>query len=192
MIVGARLVFPRRTPDLVVYPKDRAAYANLTRLLTIGNRRAPKGECWLDFADYLAHAARTADDPDPVLRSGRCAGIFGALISRGSSRPQARRGLPRLSSTMAKIAAALRQLADIGPANRGAFARNDRTAAASRRSPAFARCRHLHSRKEEVERGGRICWPKTPNVNSNRRRKSHASTATRRKRWRRACVSLTA
>ncbi len=56
MIVGARLVFRDGTPDLVVYPKDRAAYANLTRLLTIGNRRAPKGECWLDFADYLVHA----------------------------------------------------------------------------------------------------------------------------------------
>jgi error-prone DNA polymerase len=56
MIVGSRLVFRDGTPDLIVYPKDRAAYANLTRLLTIGNRRAPKGECWLDFADYLGHA----------------------------------------------------------------------------------------------------------------------------------------
>ncbi len=56
VIVGSRLVFRDGTPDLVVYPKDRAAFANLTRLLTIGNRRAPKGQCWLDFADYLAHA----------------------------------------------------------------------------------------------------------------------------------------
>ncbi|MGQ0533826.1 MAG: error-prone DNA polymerase [Caulobacteraceae bacterium] len=56
VIVGARLVFRDGTPDLICYPKDRAAYANLTRLLTIGNRRAPKGECWLDFSDYLAHA----------------------------------------------------------------------------------------------------------------------------------------
>jgi error-prone DNA polymerase len=56
VIVGARLVFRDGTPDLIVYPKDRPAFANLTRLLTIGNRRAPKGECWLDFPDYLAHA----------------------------------------------------------------------------------------------------------------------------------------
>ncbi|HEX8900237.1 error-prone DNA polymerase [Vitreimonas sp.] len=56
LIVGARLVFRDGTPDLIAYPKDRAAYANLTRLLTIGNRRAPKGECWLDFTDYFAHA----------------------------------------------------------------------------------------------------------------------------------------
>jgi error-prone DNA polymerase len=56
VIVGSRLVFRDGTPDLIVYPKHRAGYANLTRLLTVGNRRAPKGECWLDFADYLAHA----------------------------------------------------------------------------------------------------------------------------------------
>src|SRR5215510_8718902 len=42
MIVGARLVFRDGTPDLIVYPKDRLAYARLTRLLTKGNRRAPK------------------------------------------------------------------------------------------------------------------------------------------------------
>lgn len=56
MIVGCRLVFRDGSPDLVVYPKDRAGYANLTRLLTVGNKLAPKGECWLDFSDYLAHA----------------------------------------------------------------------------------------------------------------------------------------
>jgi error-prone DNA polymerase len=56
IIVGARLVFRDGTPDLVVYPRDRAAFANLTRLLTRGNRRAPKGQCFLDFPDYLAHA----------------------------------------------------------------------------------------------------------------------------------------
>jgi len=56
LIVGARLVFRDDTPDLIVYPKDRVAFANLTRLLTFGNRRAPKGECFLDFSDYLEHA----------------------------------------------------------------------------------------------------------------------------------------
>ncbi|MBC7770151.1 MAG: DNA polymerase III subunit alpha [Phycisphaerales bacterium] len=56
LIVGARLVFRDGTPDVIAYPKDRAAFAQLTRLLTIGNMRAPKGECWLDFSDLLAHA----------------------------------------------------------------------------------------------------------------------------------------
>src|SRR5262249_15214711 len=55
MIVGTRLVFRDSTPDLIVYPKHRVAFANLTRLLTRGNRRAKKGECHLDFADYLEH-----------------------------------------------------------------------------------------------------------------------------------------
>ncbi|MFT3726352.1 MAG: error-prone DNA polymerase [Terricaulis sp.] len=55
-IVGARLVFRDGTPDLIVYPKDRLAFANLTQLLTRGNRRAKKGQCHLDFADYLEFA----------------------------------------------------------------------------------------------------------------------------------------
>ncbi|KAF0184436.1 MAG: error-prone DNA polymerase [Caulobacteraceae bacterium] len=63
LAVGARLVFRDATPDILVYPKDRAAYGRLTRLLTIGNRRAPKGECWLDFADFLAHA----DGQQPIV-----------------------------------------------------------------------------------------------------------------------------
>jgi len=69
-IVGARLVFRDGTPDLLAYPKTRAAYANLTRLLTVGNRRAPKGECWLDFADYLAHAEGLQTILMPVFAMG--------------------------------------------------------------------------------------------------------------------------
>jgi error-prone DNA polymerase len=53
LAVGVRLVFRDGTPDILAYPKDRLAYSRLTRLLTIGNRRAPKGECWLDFEDFL-------------------------------------------------------------------------------------------------------------------------------------------
>jgi error-prone DNA polymerase len=56
LIVGARLVFRDGTPDIIAYPKHRAGFAQLTRLLTKGNMRAPKGECWLDFEDLLQHA----------------------------------------------------------------------------------------------------------------------------------------
>ncbi len=38
-------------PPFLVYPTNRDAYARLTELLTIGNRRAPKGECHLMFED---------------------------------------------------------------------------------------------------------------------------------------------
>ena len=52
-VVGTRLVFRDRTPDILAWPIDRAAYGRLCRLLTAGNRRAPKGECHLDLADLL-------------------------------------------------------------------------------------------------------------------------------------------
>ena len=55
LIPGARLVF-RDAPDVLCLPTDRAAYGRLSRLLTLGRRRAPKGECHLDRAD-LADAA---------------------------------------------------------------------------------------------------------------------------------------
>jgi error-prone DNA polymerase len=53
LLVGARLVFTDGTPDILAYPKDRAAYGRLCRLLTTGKLRAPKGECHLTFADLL-------------------------------------------------------------------------------------------------------------------------------------------
>ncbi|HEY2110770.1 MAG TPA: PHP domain-containing protein, partial [Dongiaceae bacterium] len=49
-VVGARLDF-RCGHSLLVYPTDRAAYGRLARLITLGRRRAPKGECHLDLAD---------------------------------------------------------------------------------------------------------------------------------------------
>ena len=50
LLVGARLVL-RDGFEVIVYPSDRAAYGRLGKLLTTGNRRAPKGECYLDFDD---------------------------------------------------------------------------------------------------------------------------------------------
>ncbi len=38
-------------PSLLVYPQDRVAYARLCRLLTLGKRRAVKGECLLFVED---------------------------------------------------------------------------------------------------------------------------------------------
>ncbi len=55
LLVGARLVFCDGTPDLLVWPSDREAYARLSRLLTLGRRRAPKGECHLTLDDMLDH-----------------------------------------------------------------------------------------------------------------------------------------
>ncbi len=55
VVPGARLAFVDGAPDALVYPKDRAAYGRLCRILTAGNLRAPKGECRLQLDDLLEH-----------------------------------------------------------------------------------------------------------------------------------------
>ena len=53
---GARLVFADGTPDILAYPRDRAGWGRLCRLLTRGNLRAEKGECILYLDDLLEHS----------------------------------------------------------------------------------------------------------------------------------------
>jgi error-prone DNA polymerase len=60
LLTGARLVFADGTPEIVAYPEDRAGWGRLTRLLTLGSRRAKKGDCLLHLNDLLA-------DPDGLL-----------------------------------------------------------------------------------------------------------------------------
>jgi error-prone DNA polymerase len=55
-LTGCRLDFVDGAPSLLVYPSDREAYGRLTRLLTLGQRRAEKGECELRYGDFLDHA----------------------------------------------------------------------------------------------------------------------------------------
>jgi error-prone DNA polymerase len=52
---GARLSFSDGTADILAYPRDRAGWGRLTRLLTVGNRRGKKGECILTLDDLLSH-----------------------------------------------------------------------------------------------------------------------------------------
>lgn len=79
-IAGCRLRFVEPAGlSLFVYPTDRAAYARLCRLLTVGKRRAPKGKCclWLDDLDEYAQGLLAvawfstpmdADVPDIITR----------------------------------------------------------------------------------------------------------------------------
>ncbi|MGJ4961854.1 error-prone DNA polymerase [Bradyrhizobium sp. HKCCYLRH3061] len=58
LLYGARLVFTCGTPDILVYPRDRAAYGRLCQLLTRGKRgsdldKVAKGDCRLSFEDLL-------------------------------------------------------------------------------------------------------------------------------------------
>ena len=94
-IVGARLDL-EDAPSLLVYPTDRAAYGRLCRLLTLGQRRAEKGQCTLYLDDVAAHAegliviALPPDDWHPnssVLSSPgltRRSGNPGTLISNAN------------------------------------------------------------------------------------------------------------
>ncbi len=56
LLIGSRLVFLDDTPDILVYPRDRAAYGRLCQLLSHGKRGedTAKGECHLRFDDLLA------------------------------------------------------------------------------------------------------------------------------------------
>ncbi len=59
LVIGTRLRFNTHTADppleVLVYPTSRDAYARLCNLLTIGKRRAPKGECHLQISDLSDH-----------------------------------------------------------------------------------------------------------------------------------------
>src|SRR5262249_694139 len=61
LLIGARTVVMDGTPDILVYPRDRAAYGRLCRLLSRGKRgsdadKVEKGECRLAFDDLLEFA----------------------------------------------------------------------------------------------------------------------------------------
>ncbi|WP_447763371.1 error-prone DNA polymerase [Sphingopyxis panaciterrae] len=53
LIAGSRVDL-RDGRALLLYPKDRAAWSRLTRLLSLGKARGGKGNCWLDWPDVAA------------------------------------------------------------------------------------------------------------------------------------------
>lgn len=84
LIVGCRLDLSDGAAVLV-YPTDRAAYARLCRLLSLGKRRGGKGRCHLTWDDLAAHAAGliavlVPDRADDTLRAHlrRLRELFGA------------------------------------------------------------------------------------------------------------------
>ncbi|QQO21039.1 error-prone DNA polymerase [Bradyrhizobium diazoefficiens] len=119
LLIGARIVFIDGTPDIFVYPRDRAAYGRLCQLLTKGKRgdditRVEKGECRLTFADLLEfsegqlliltlpHRFEPAQALDVLakLRASSAEGVWlaASLIYRGDDR----RRLARLDDLAAK------------------------------------------------------------------------------------------
>ncbi|MCL1629021.1 error-prone DNA polymerase [Roseibaca sp. V10] len=69
LIPGARLVLTDSATEWLALPTDLPAWSRLTRLLTLGKRRAPKGECHLARADLYAGChgmILIALPPDPL------------------------------------------------------------------------------------------------------------------------------
>jgi error-prone DNA polymerase len=105
VVVGARLEFADQTPSLLVYPADRDAWGRLTRLLTVGQRRAAKGQCHLELGDLLAHGQGqlilvvppSRLDQGFAGRLGRLAEAFAGRAWLAGSRAFAARDLQRLS-----------------------------------------------------------------------------------------------
>ncbi len=67
LLIGSRLVFTDGTPDILAYPRDRAAYGRLCRLLSKGKLAADKGECHLRFEDLEGIQRRAAAGADAAV-----------------------------------------------------------------------------------------------------------------------------
>jgi error-prone DNA polymerase len=116
LLIGSRLVFIDDTPDILVYPRDRAAYGRLCQLLTRGKRgdTTEKGECHLGLADLvefsegqllvltLPHRFETDQALDVLdrLRRSRAEGVWlaASLLYRGDDKRRLAR-LHRLAAT---------------------------------------------------------------------------------------------
>ncbi len=80
---GCRLVFADGTPDVLAYPVNRAGWGRLCRLLTLGNRRAKKGECHLGLTDLLDWSADLELVVMPPMRSPlECAATLSPVLDR--------------------------------------------------------------------------------------------------------------
>ncbi|MDP1867689.1 MAG: error-prone DNA polymerase [Bradyrhizobium sp.] len=119
LLIGSRLVFIDGTPDILVYPRDRAAYGRLCQLLTRGKRgddsdKTGKGECRLGLDDLLEFADGQLlvltlphrFEPDQTLaiidrlRRSRADGVWlaASLLYRGDDRRRLAR-LQRIAAT---------------------------------------------------------------------------------------------
>ena len=71
LIIGAEITLEDALP-VVLWAPDRAAYGKLSRLITVGRRRAEKGQCILYWQDLVEHAGVSA-------AGGLLAGVDGRL-----------------------------------------------------------------------------------------------------------------
>ena len=88
LICGAWLTFSDG-PPVIAWVTDRAAYGRLSRLITVGRRRASKGECHLTWGDLVAASEgllaglplyMPVDEPDGEAREGKWLERFSDLF----------------------------------------------------------------------------------------------------------------
>ena len=94
LVVGARLD-PRDALPVLVYPTDRAAYARLCRLLSLGKTRGGKGACALDWADLVAHGEGLLVVLVPDAADADCARALRRLAADFGDRAYCALGLRR-------------------------------------------------------------------------------------------------
>lgn len=97
LLVGAE-IRPHDGPEMVLLATDRASYGRLARLLTVGKRRAPKGECCLQWDDVAAHA------------EGLLAGVLLPRLAQGGDDAQPEQALARVRELFGERAYALAEL----------------------------------------------------------------------------------
>ena len=76
LLIGAE-VTPSDAGPVVLLATDRRAYGRLSRLLTLGRRKAPKGECHLTCDDVAAHAEGLIAGVTQPEEAEKYADIFG-------------------------------------------------------------------------------------------------------------------
>ena len=70
LTIGAEII-PNDGPPVLLWAPDRAAYADLSRLITTGRRRATKGECWLSMEDISQYSTRLLAGAIPYFKGDR-------------------------------------------------------------------------------------------------------------------------
>ncbi len=152
LAVGARLVFADYTPDIIAYPATRHGWGRLTRLLTVGNLRAEKGDCILHLVRFARACRRPAADRHG-RRCGRAAhaeaGQPRRRLARGDDAAR-RRGCRAGSRSLQALGAEGRRAAHRRPTMR--FMPSPQT-----------RMLHdvvdLHPRGHDDPEAGRLRWP---------------------------------
>jgi error-prone DNA polymerase len=81
LVVGARIVLAEPIPcSVLLHVTDRDGYANLCKLLTLGKRRSPKGQCHLTLHDVFAHErGLLATLVPPAILSEACVELLDGL-----------------------------------------------------------------------------------------------------------------